>query len=333
MSRFDSTKQGRTPTLSGVLGGFALLFSAAVLSQPYPNKTVTIVSPYGAGGNADLAARTIALVISKSLGQPVVVVNRTGAGGIVGSQFVIDAPPDGYTLLLSRVGSQAVAPAVDPSTPYKWDSFTFLGILEFDPYVCVVKGKSPIRSVKDLIAAVRARPGKISYASTGNADVSVVFPVKMFLISGLKGDAALKVPYKGAGDTAAAVLGGVVDFTCNVAAPYLSGIRAGELRGLVASTRARMPEAPEVPTAAEAGMPELEALSGWSGLYGPPGLPKEIVDRWAGALAAAKDDPDWNLQVKRRGSIPGIMTPEETHRFAEAQYKYYKALAGQLPVN
>jgi tripartite-type tricarboxylate transporter receptor subunit TctC len=315
------------------LGSFAALLSAAALSQPYPNKTVTVVSPYGAGGNADLAARAIAVTASKALGQPVVVVNRTGAGGIVGSQFVVDAPPDGYTLLLSRVGSQAVAPALDPATTYKWDSFTFLGILEFDPYVCVVKGKSPIRSVRDLIAAVRARPGKISYASTGNADVSVVFPVKMFLLSGLKGDAALKVPYKGASDTAAAVLGGVVDFTCNGIAPYLSNIRAGDLRGLVVSTRVRAPEAPDVPTAAEAGMPELEALSGWSGLYGPPGLPKEIVDRWAGALAAAKDDPDWNLQVKRRGSIPGIMTPDETHRFAEAQYKYYKALAGQLPVN
>ena len=173
----------------------------------------------------------------------------------------------------------------------------------------------------------------MSYASTGNADASVVFPVRMFLNSGLKGDAALKVPYKGSGDTVAAVLGGVVDFACNGIAPYVSGMRAGELRGLVVSTRARVPEAPDVPTATEVGMPDLESVSGWSGLYGPPGLPKEVVDRWAAVLAAAKDDPDWNLQVRRRGSIPGIMTPDETHRFAEAQYKYYKALTGQLPVN
>jgi tripartite-type tricarboxylate transporter receptor subunit TctC len=323
-----------------ILGGFALLCAAAALVQPqsslaqaYPSKPITIVSPYGAGGNADLAARAIAVTAAKALGQSVVVVNRTGAGGIVGSQFVVDASADGYTLLLSRVGSQAVAPALDPATTYKWDSFTFLGMLEIDPYACVVKVKSPIRSVKDLIAAVRARPGKLSYASTGNADVSVVFPVKMFLLSGLKGDAALKVPYKGGGDAVAAVLGGVVDLTCNGIAPFVSGIRAGELRGQVVSTRARVQEAPDVPTAAEVGLPALEALSGWSGLYGPPGLPKEVVDRWAAVLAAAKDDPDWNLQVKRRGSIPGILAPEETHRFAEAQYKYYKALAGQLPVN
>lgn len=320
----------------GVLGGFALLCAAVAscaAAQSYPNKAVTIVSPYGAGGNADLAARAIAATAAKALGQAVVVVNRIGAGGIVGSQYVADAAPDGYTLLLARVGSQAVAPALDPATTYKWDSFTFLGVLETDPYVCVVKGNSPIRTFQDLIAAVRARPGKLSYASTGNADASVVFPIKMFLNSGLKGDAALKVPYKGAGDTVAAVLGGVVDFACNGISPYTSGIRGGELRGLVVSTRARVYEAPEVPTAAEVGMPDLESVSGWSALFGPPGLPREIIDRWAAVLAAAKEDPDWNLQVKRRGSIPSIMPPVETRLFVEAQYKSYRALASQLPVN
>jgi tripartite-type tricarboxylate transporter receptor subunit TctC len=310
-----------------------VLFAGCALAQPYPNKAVTIVSPYGAGGNADLAARSLAIPASKALGQAVIVVNRIGAGGVVGSQYVIDAAPDGYTLLLARVGSQAVAPALDPATPYKWDNFTFLGILESDPYVCVVQGKSPIRTFQDLIAAVRANPGKMSYASTGNADASVVFPVKMFLNSGLRGDAALKVPYKGAGDTVAAVMGGQVDFACNGISPYTSGMRAGEMRGLVVSTRTRVAEAPDVPTAAEVGMPDLESVSGWSALYGPPGLPKEVVSRWAAVLAGAKDDPEWNLQVKRRGSLPSIMSPEDTRRFVEAQYKSYRALAAQLPAN
>lgn len=314
---------------------FAVLCAVVVNSawaQTYPSKPVTFVSPYGAGGNADLAARSLAAAVTKTLGQPVVVVNKTGAGGIVGSQFVVDSAPDGYTLLLARVGSQAVAPALDPATTYKWNSFSFLGILETDPYVCVVLGKSSIKTFQDLIAAVRAQPGKLSYASTGNADASVVFPVKMFLNSGLKGDAALKIPYKGAGDTVAAVLGGHVQFACNGISPYTSGIRSGDLRGLVVSTRTRVPEAPDVPTAAEVGMPDLEAVSGWSALFGPPGLPKEIVDRWAAVLAAAKDDPEWNTQVKRRGSIPSILSPDETRRFVEAQYKSYRALASQLPV-
>jgi len=319
--------------LRSVLRALALVcVSGCAFAQSYPAKPVTIVSPYSAGGNADLAARALAVTAAKLLGQSIVVVNRTGAGGIVGSQFVVDAAPDGYTLLLARVGSQAVAPALDPATPYKWDSFTFLGVLESDPYVCVVQGKSPIRTFNDLIVAARARPGKLSYASTGNADASVVFPVKMFLNSGLKHDAAVKVPYKGAGDTVAAVLGGHVDFACNGISPYTAGMRSGDLRGLVISTKARVVEVPDVPTAAEVGMPDLESVSGWGALYGPPGLPKEIVDRWAAVLVTVKDDPEWVTQVKRRGSIPSVMSPEETRRFAEAQYLSYRALASQLLV-
>ena len=320
------------PILLSCIAAAALLVPAAAIAQAYPAKAITLVSPYSAGGNADLAARALAAVAPKYLGQAVVVVNRTGAGGIVGSQFVVDSAPDGYTLLLARVGSQAVAPALDPATTYKWDSFTFLGVLESDPYVCVVQGKSPIRTFKDLIAAVRARPGKMSYASTGNADASVVFPVKMFLNSGLKFDSAIKVPYKGAGDTVGAVLGGHVDFACNGISPYTAAMRSGDLRGLVVSTKARGPEAPGVPTAAEVGMPDLESVSGWGALYGPPGLPKEVVDRWAAVLAAIKDDPEWVTQVKRRGSIPSVMSPEETRRFVEAQFNSYRSLSSQLSI-
>jgi len=323
----------RREALRGVLRGIVVLgIAGSALAQPYPAKPITIVSPYSAGGNADLAARSLGAAAAKVIGQPIVVVNRTGAGGIVGSQFVVDSAPDGYTLLLARVGSQAVAPALDPATTYKWDSFTFLGVLESDPYVCVVQGKSPIRTFKDLIAAVRARPGKLSYASTGNADASVVFPVKMFLNSGLKFDAAVKVPYKGAGDTVAAVLGGHVDFACNGISPYTAPMRSGDLRGLVVSTKARVAEAPDVPTAAEVGMPDLESVSGWGALYGPPGLPKEVVDRWAAVLAAIKDDPEWVTQVRRRGSIPSVMSPEETRRFVEAQFKSYRSLSSQLSI-
>jgi tripartite-type tricarboxylate transporter receptor subunit TctC len=158
---------------------------------------------------------------------------------------VLDSPPDGYTLLLARVGSQAVAPALDPATPYKWDAFTMLSLLEVEPYICVVSGKSPHKSFRDLLAAIKAQPGKLSYASTGNTDASVVFPVKAFLNLGLSADAALKVPYKGAGDTVGAVLGGHVDFACNGMNPYVGPMKSGDLRGLVVSTRTRVPESPD----------------------------------------------------------------------------------------
>lgn len=299
-------------------------------AQQYPDKPVLLVSPYGVGGNADLAARALALVAPKYLGKQIVVVNRLGAGGIVGSQYVLDAARNGYTLLLARVGSQAISPALDPATPYKWDAFTMIGLLEIDPYVCVVSAKSPIKSFRDLMALVKSRQGKTNYASTGTMDGSVVFPVKMFLNTGLGADAALKVPYKGAGDTISAVLGGHVDFACNGMAPYTGGIKSGELRALVVSTRTRVPEAPDVPTVREIGMPDLEMVSGWSALYGPPGLPKDVVTKWAALLAKIKDDPEWNAAVRQRGSVPSIMTPEETRRFVESQYNAYRSLAPQL---
>jgi tripartite-type tricarboxylate transporter receptor subunit TctC len=318
--------------LTPLLCASLLCVAPGVHAQHYPNKPILLVSPYGAGGNADLAARALGLVAPKYLGQQIVVIDRLGAGGIVGSQFVLDAAKDGYTLLAARVGSQAVAPALDPSTPYKWDSFTMIAMLEIDPYVCVVSGKSAIKSVRDLVAAVKARPGQMNYASTGNADASVVFPVKIFLNAGLKADAAVKVPYKGTPETISAVLGGHVDFTCNGMGPFTGGIKAGELRALVVSTRARVPEAPDVPTASEVGMPDLELVSGWTALYGPAGLPKSVVDAWGSVLSKVKDDPDWTKQVRTRGSVPSIMTPAETRRFVESQYNAYRALASQIGI-
>ena len=230
-------------------------------------------------------------------------------------------------MLLARVGSQAVAPALDAATTYKWGAFTIFTLLEVEPYICVVKGSSPYRSFRDLIDAVKASPGKISYASSGNADASVVFPVKAFLNAGLAPNAAIKVPYKGAGDTGTAVLGGHVDFACNGMNPYVGPMKSGDLRGLVVSTRARVVEAPDVPTAAEVGMPDLEVVSGWSALYGPPGLPREVVERWNAALAKLRDDPDWTSQVRKRGGIPSITTSEATRQYVEAQYNAYRTLA------
>ena len=316
-----------TKLVAGALAGALLLWSAGAGAQTYPNKPITLVSPYGVGGNADLAARSLASLAPKYLGQSVVVVNRAGAGGIIGSQFVLDGPKDGYTLLLARVGSQAVAPALDPATTYKWDSFTFIGMLEFDPYTCVVSSKSRHKSFKELLAAIKAQPGKLSYAATGNADGSVVFPVQAFLNMGLPADAALKVIYKGGGDTIIAVLGGHVDFACNAIAPYIGGMRAGDLRPLVVSTATRVAEAPDTPTAAEVGMSNLEVVTGWSALYGPGSLPKEIVERWVGVLAKLKEDPEWTGQVRKRGVVPAVMTPAETRKFVEGQYNAYRALA------
>ena len=320
----------RHPLLARAFAATAALVSLVAAAQPYPDKTVTIISPYGAGGNADLAARSLAAVAPKYLGQSIVVMDRTGAGGTIGSKYVLDSNKDGYTLLLARVGSQAVAPALDPTTPYKWNSFTFLGMLELDPYVCVVSSKSPLHSFADLVSALKAHPGKLNYASTGNLDASVVFPVKIFLNLGLSKDAAVKIPYKGAGETVAAVLSGQVDFACNGLSPYAGQLKAGRMRALVVSTPHRVAAAPDAPTAKEVGMPNLGVVTGWSALYGPTNLPRAVVDKWVKVLARVKRDPNWIDQVRKRGSIPTIMSPAGTRTYVEQQYNAYRALSALM---
>lgn len=318
----------RLGAIAAIIAACLQLWSACASAEEYPSHPVTIVVPYGPGGNADLAARSLAAVAPKYLnGQQLIVVNRAGAGGAIGSRYVISAPKDGYTLLLARVGSQAVGPAIDPAVTYAWNDFSFIGMLEIDPYACVVNGKSTLRTFDDLTKAMKDAPGKLSYASTGNFDASVVFPVKIMLNLGLKADAAVKVPYKAASETVTSVMAGQTDFACNGISPYTSNIKAGNLRGLVVSTPDRVAQVPEIPTAKEVGMPDLELVSGWSALYGPPDLPKEVVERWVQVLNHLKQDPEWSDQPVKRGSIPSIMSPDDTRAFVHKQYEAYKALA------
>lgn len=315
-----------------------VLFGAFVLAtalprfamcDPYPSRPITLVVPYGPGGNGDLSARALADAIDheKLLDQPVVVENRDGAGGIIGTQYVKNAQKDGYTLLLARIGSQVVAPALDPDTPYKWNDLTPIGLLEIDPYVCVVKSDSPYKTFNDLLAAVKANPGKMSFATSSNMDASVVFPVKAFLDVGLTPSAAIKIPYKGGGATVPPVLAGTVDFACNGIAPYFGNIKAGRLRALIVSTPQRLPELPDVPTAAELGLKDLEMVSGWNALYGPPGLSPDLVRQWEAILAKANASPYWLALAKRRGTVPRVMNAVKTQEFVRDQYEAYHSLS------
>lgn len=324
-----------TGYLSLALSLVALCASRAYAEVDYPNAPITIVVPYGAGGNADLSARALSSVAQelKALkGQSLIVINRAGAGGLSGSESVVHAKNDGYTLLLARVGSHAVEPALDPATPYKWDSFTFIGLMQTDPYVCAVKKDSPYNSFKKLIEAIREKPGKLSYATTGNMDASVAFPVTAFLKSGLKADAAKKIPYKGAMETTSALLGGYVDFTCNALAPYMGGLQSGDIKALVVSTPERVSALPDVPTVSELGLKDLEAVSGWNALYGPPNLPPAIVKTWETALKQLGENKNWRQKIERLGSVESILSPERTREFAKAQYEFYRGLSPYIGI-
>ncbi|MEX0730120.1 MAG: tripartite tricarboxylate transporter substrate binding protein [Aquisalimonadaceae bacterium] len=315
----------------GLVAAAVVTVSAAqIVHAEYPERAVTIVSPYGAGGNADLAARALAAVAPKYLGRSVMVVNRTGAGGAAGSQHIIDSKADGYNLLLARVGSQAVGPAMNPSVPYSWDDFTIIGMLETNPYVCVVPGNSPIKDFDDFKAALKDESSTMLYGTTSVADASVAFPVTIFQNLGLSDDVATKIPFGGGGAQVAAVMGGQVHFACNGVSPFANAMESGDLRAIVVSTKERIPQAPDAPTAAEVDMPNLELVSGWSALYGPPNLPQDVMDTWVDTLTQVAKDEEWLRMVKNRGSQPAIWSPDETTAFVEGQYNIFRKMAKDL---
>ena len=309
--------------------GAACLAMAASVSADYPTKPITMVSPYGPGGAADLAARTLAGTVPAYMGNAVLVVNRTGAAGVTGSTSVAKGRPDGYTVLLARVGSQAAVPAINRRIPYKWDEFTFLGLLELNPFVLVVNAESSVESLDDLKATLEGGE-KLSYSSAG---VGTLLHVAMNMVLdqyGMGPDAMKHVPYKGGGKAAAAVVGGHVDMMFQNLSGVISHIQAGKLRAIAVSTPERVASLPDVPTVAEAGYPALETVVGWSGVWGPPGMDQEAVDKWVEVLGKLKEDKAWIKLTQGLGSIPYVQSPEDTKAFVEKQYSAFRALTEKL---
>jgi tripartite-type tricarboxylate transporter receptor subunit TctC len=309
----------------------AVLFAASsVAHAQYPTRPVLLVVPYTAGSDADLAARNLAIHASRHLGQTVVVMNQPGASGAIGTLAVRNATPDGYRLLLSRIASQVILPAVDTKTPYKPNDFTMLSVLEINPYVCATKSDAPYASMKELIAAIRKNPGKLNFATVGEGTLQNFGPQYLFSLVGLPKDAAVGIPYKGSGELTAALVGGHVQFACSNLGALLGQFRAGTLRPLMTTTREPLKELPDVPTARALGWPEMERLAAWSALAGPPKLPREVVARWSDVLAKLAHDPAWLAGNEKLGGIPAVRSPAETDKFVREQYQLYERLADRL---
>ena len=323
-----------------LLAGLPALAAAAATAArsgaatgAYPERPITIVAPFSAGGAADIAARLLAAHVGRYLPNPaatLVVENRTGASGAVGTHYVQRARPDGQTLLLARIASAAILPATDPRTPYAWDEFTMLGLLDENPYVVAVRADAPWRTLRDLIAALRERPGTLNFATTGPATILDLGIRKLFAAAGLPIDAGIAVPFRGGGEAVQAVLGGQAQFIGNNLSDAIGAISGGGLRALVVGTAERLPALPDVPTAAEAEVPELAGITGWNALFGPPGLPEEVVDAWTRALARLGEDRGWLEATRRLGSIPRLLGPAETRAFVAAQVELYRDLARRL---
>lgn len=241
------------------------------------------------------------------------------------------APADGYTLLVARIATHAIVPALDSKVPYKWNEFTMLSLIELNPYICFVKSDAPWKSAAELMSAIRAQPGKLNFSTAGVGTSQNMAAQYWMTLAGLTKDHAVGIHYKGGGEVTTAVLGGQVQFACNNAPTVIPQAKAGALRALFV-TPARLPDIPEVPSAREAGFPDMEKIVGWTALMGPPGLPKEVVDRWVDTFAKLAKDPDWQQGNARIGGIAAIRSPAETERFVREQYELYDRLITALGI-
>lgn len=309
----------------GLAAGPAL---GQVLDRP-----VTLVAPFSAGGAADLAARLFAAHAPRHMGspaQPIIVDNRTGASGSIGTQYVARARPDGHTLLLARVGSSAILPATDPRTPYAVDDFTWLALLDENPFVVCVRTDAPWRDLAALLAAIRAAPGTLNFATSGPATILDLGIRHMLASAGLPIDAAQALPFRGGGEALTALLGGHAQFVGNNLGDMLGAIQQGQVRALVVSGDARLPSLPNTPTAAEAGLPALSQLAGWSALAAPANLPEPVLEFWTRVAGATTQDAEWLAATRRTGSVPRSLEGAALRAMVEAQIALYRDLARRL---
>ena len=316
-------------TISMAIGMAGALFTTAALSADYPSRPVTLVIPYGPGGAADLSARLIAGNAPTTLGQSILPVNKAGAAGVTGSNFVINAKKDGYTLLSARVGSQMGVPAMNKTIPYKWDDFTIIGMTELNPFILTVNPDSPYKTFADFEKAVKAGT-EMTYSSAGVGTLLHIATAVMADAMDANPDALTHVPFKGGGKARTAVVSGAVDFSWGNLSASAAALDAGQLRALAVTTPERFPTIPDVPSAAEVGYPDLEKIIGWSAIYGPPDLPDDIVAKWSETLAALNDNKAWLKLTTGLGNIVQLMGPEETKAFVESQYNVFDAAIEKL---
>ena len=271
----------------------ALALPAAAQEAPWPNRPITIMGGFPNGSGVDIYARKLAEPLSRSLGVPVVVDNRTGAGGNIASEYVARARPDGTTFLLATAGTHAIKATLCKSLPFEpLRDVTHIAILGDVPNVLLVNPQhSPnIRGCRDLVAAAKARPGALAYASTGNGASTHLSAVQFAAAAGID---VLHVPYRGQGPAMVSLLSGESAFFFNQSGPSIGPVQQGQLRALGVSTRARLAPLPEVPTIEEAcGLPGFES-STWYGLIAPPGLPAPIQSRMAAEVARIIAEPDF----------------------------------------
>lgn len=281
---------------------------AAALAQDYPNKPVRVVVPYPPGGATDILARQLSTRLGEQLGQPIVIDNRPGAGGGIGTAIVAKAAPDGYTIVFGNLGPNAINPSIYPNLSYDAEKdFAPICVVVNTPLILVVRPQSGIKTLGELIALGKAQPGKLFYGSVGIGAASHVASELFNIVAGTK---FMHVPYKGSAPASLGAIAGEVTMYFGTGPEMTTHIKSGALRALAISTSTRSPAMPDLQTVAEAGLPGF-SVDVWFGLLAPAGTPRPIVDKVNRAVGLVLQNPEMRNRLIEMNAVPAFNSPDE----------------------
>ena len=304
------------------------LLPPAVWAQSYPAKPIKLLVPFPAGGATDILARAFSQKFSEKIGQPVVVENRPGAGGTIGSDAVAKAAPDGYTLLLATSSTHSIGPAINPKIPYDADKdFTPVGYVASSPNLVLVPNTSPAKTMREFIDYARKNPGKLNYASSGNGTI-VHLTTELF--KSQSGTYMVHIPYRGTALAIPDLVSGKLDVLFDSLVTGLPHVKDGKLRALAVTSSMRTPLAPDLPAVADI-LPGFESTT-WFGLYGPKGLSADVVQRVNETMNAVLADSDVKERFARLGAEPTGGTPKAFADMVRADASKWKMTIAQRKI-
>ena len=312
------------PNRRRALALMGTLIPAAAFGAAYPDRPVRLVVALAAGGPADTAARVFAPHLAEALGQSVFIENRTGASSVIGTEAVVRAAADGYTLLFGSSSSFAVNPAVMKSLRFDVQkNLRLVALVSYTPHVLVVRGSLPVATLADLVAFAKQQPGKLTYASSG-AGGAIHLASELFKREA--GVDLVHVPYRGGGPAMIGLLAGDVDVFISDLSTTIENIRGGRVKALAMAWPSRSPFLPETPIFAELGYPAVVSSS-WFGLATPAGTPADIIERLAQATTRANASPAYLTNLKKLGNEPFALTPEQSAAFIKAEIDKWATVA------